>query len=390
MITLRGMAWAHDRALGPLRAAAARFENDHAGEVSVEWEARSLTDFEEYPLEILAQQYDLITIDHPFVGTASRTGALRPLEEVCDPSFLAGLATDAVGLSASSYDWDGHVWAAPIDAAAQVSAAGARAEATIGTLPRTWAEVVTLLEAQDLTPHVVLPSNPVHALSSLYSLAHQLASERAGRQATLGDWWDEGGPEAGIVTTAADLLLRLIDRSHPASLDLDPIDALELMASDDAVVYSPLIFGYCPYSRVGYRARTIGFHPAPALGSHGVGTLLGGVGLAISSSCAHPDLAARLVEAIAAKDFQSGEYVTSGGQPGRLSAWNSAAANSVVDGFFERTLPTVSRAFLRPRLAGYPAFQRAASHRLHDQLASRSAPTRIAHELRTTWNEVMG
>jgi multiple sugar transport system substrate-binding protein len=37
-----------------------------------------------------------------------------------------------------------------------------------------------------------------------------------------------------------------------------------------------------------------------------------------------------------------------------------AEANALTNGFFQSTLPTVEKAFLRPRFAGFPQFQNAA------------------------------
>ena len=43
--------------------------------------SRSLEAFGDQPLEDVADQYDLIVIDHPFCGRAERTGCLTPLDD---------------------------------------------------------------------------------------------------------------------------------------------------------------------------------------------------------------------------------------------------------------------------------------------------------------------
>ena len=38
-------------------------------EVEIYWDKRSLQDFADFPIETLAETYDLVMIDHPSVGT---------------------------------------------------------------------------------------------------------------------------------------------------------------------------------------------------------------------------------------------------------------------------------------------------------------------------------
>ena len=69
-IVLNGMTWDHARGYDPLAKGGALFEAANAG-VSIVWERRSLREFGEAPLEQYADSYDLIIIDHPFVGFAA-------------------------------------------------------------------------------------------------------------------------------------------------------------------------------------------------------------------------------------------------------------------------------------------------------------------------------
>ena len=84
MITLRGMTWAHTRGFVPMAATAQRYQELHPG-VEIVWEKRSLRDFEEFPVEGLAARYDLLVIDHAFVGFAARHRVLQPLDELLPP-----------------------------------------------------------------------------------------------------------------------------------------------------------------------------------------------------------------------------------------------------------------------------------------------------------------
>ena len=78
MTALKGMTWSHPRGYDPL-VACARLWREKTG-VEIAWDGRSLQDFESFPIEELAQQYDLIIIDHPHAGQMTREGCLLPLD----------------------------------------------------------------------------------------------------------------------------------------------------------------------------------------------------------------------------------------------------------------------------------------------------------------------
>src|SRR6185437_2561050 len=67
---LKGITWGHSRGFTPLVAAAQRFNEKHP-DVSIVWEKRTLQQFADYPIERLIREYDLLIIDHPWVGTAA-------------------------------------------------------------------------------------------------------------------------------------------------------------------------------------------------------------------------------------------------------------------------------------------------------------------------------
>ena len=162
-IALRGMAWDHPRARDPLEAISADWMRGR--DVSVEWDARPLKDFEDQPLEELATTYDLILIDHPFVATAASSGLIAPVNDWVDARYLADQAEHSVGPSYASYSWDGKQWALAIDAACQVSAVREDLwNAAQRTLPETWAQVFDLAGSlQRATCRVGVPLNPNHA-----------------------------------------------------------------------------------------------------------------------------------------------------------------------------------------------------------------------------------
>ena len=68
MIHLQGMAFDHPRGFAPMRATSEKFQVSNP-DLRISWDARSLKDFEDYPIEKLAEKYDLIMMDHPFIGS---------------------------------------------------------------------------------------------------------------------------------------------------------------------------------------------------------------------------------------------------------------------------------------------------------------------------------
>ena len=75
---LKGMTWSHPRGYDPMVATAEAWR-DRTG-IGIEWDKRSLQDFESFPVEELARRYDLIVIDHPHVGQITAEKCLAPLD----------------------------------------------------------------------------------------------------------------------------------------------------------------------------------------------------------------------------------------------------------------------------------------------------------------------
>src|ERR1700731_875032 len=121
-IELRGITWQHTRGFVPMVATAQRFFELHP-QISIRWETRSLQAFADQPIEKLANDFDLLVIDHPFVGRASRGDVLLPMNFLLDALFLEEQSVNAVGASYESYAWAGQVWALPTDMATPVSGA---------------------------------------------------------------------------------------------------------------------------------------------------------------------------------------------------------------------------------------------------------------------------
>jgi multiple sugar transport system substrate-binding protein len=389
MTVLRGMTWSHPRGLASCRAATEAFTREHP-EVSVEWTARSLQEFEDVSVTDLARRYDLIAIDHPFVGEAAATGALLPVDEVLPVHVLQDQVEHSVGPSAASYRWRGRQWALAMDAATQVSAY--RPDVLPGPPPRTWDAAFALLA--DLPPGTVaeLPANPTHLWASFVSLCHHAAdAERTGpgpdgRPA----WWPHTGIEPDVAATALGRLYRLLELVDPVSLKRDPITTLDAMAAGAPIAYVPLVYGYSNYARRGYAERLIRFAPAPSPGPAPAGTMIGGVGLAISASCPDVTAAAAVAGWLVSKECQAGIFLDAGGQPAHREVWTDPAANELTHRFFADTLPTLDASFLRARLPGYPAFQRRAGELLHEMARRQDSPARVVSALSELWGALCG
>lgn len=348
---MRGMTWDHPRGFDPLVAATREWVAN--GGEPIEWDRRSLQDFESFSVEELARRYDLIVIDHPHVGQVADAGCLAPLDELCDPDALRGIAAGSVGGSYESYNWSGHQWALPIDAAAQVQAwVPGRIDAPL----RDWDAVVALAREGRLT----IPLRPPHSLMSLFSLCGLVGVTLPVEGETL-------FPEEA--RAAYDRLAELATVIDPAAYDQDPIAVLEAMAEPDSpIAAAPLIYGYVSYALEGFRPTRIAFADLPA--SDPRGSTLGGTGIAVSAFGAAPAEAARFAQWVASGAVQRTLYAAAGGQPAHAGAWGDEAVNAPVAGFYARTRTTLDRAWIRPRHDGYMAFQQAASDRLNQALRS--------------------
>ena len=139
---LKGITWGHSRGLTPLVAAAQRWSELYP-DVSISWEKRSLQQFADYPIEKLTEEYDLLIIDHPWVGKAASLGCVLPLDNYLSETYLNEQAESSVGYSHHSYHYDGHQWALAIDAATPAASCRADLLQEAGVrIPETWDEVL--------------------------------------------------------------------------------------------------------------------------------------------------------------------------------------------------------------------------------------------------------
>lgn len=369
-IRLRGMTWDHPRGYGPLAAcSAAWFERTG---VKIEWERRSLQDFESFPVAELAARYDLIVIDHPHVGQVTREGCLAPLDADGD----SDAPFDAVGASLASYRWDERLWALPIDAAAQVQA---WRPDRLPAAPTDWAGIVDLA----VRGAVLCPLRPPHNLMTLFTLCGLSGHPPRERGAALFD------PQAG--RAAYERLRELAARVDPQCVGWDPIAVLERMAaSDSRALCAPLIYGYVSYTRQNATGARVAFADLAPLERGGpcAGSALGGTGLAVSAHCRERAAAVAFVRWTAGAEAQCGPYLAGGGQPAHRAAWGDQRANDASLDFYRNTRATLEGAWVRPRHAGCMDFQHHASLRLNEALAAGEPATGLIAALNRLYLEV--
>ena len=355
-VKLKGMTWSHPRGYDPLVACSAEWQRKTG--VSISWDQRSLQDFESFPVEELARQYDLIIIDHPHVGQVVDEGCLIPLDAPRFESERNAMANWEVGASFSSYTYKGRQWALPVDTATQVQAS---VPSRLAGPAKSWDDVLALARQG----RVALPLRPPHSLMCFYTLAAHFGTPCRTDAAPMIS-------EAGA-KPAYDLLTGLFSLVDPACLTSDPIAVYEDMArADSKIACVPLIYGYVNYAMDGFRPARVRFADIPVQGAKGPnGSALGGTGLAVSAKSAHVDAAMDFVWWVASGDAQKGLYAHSNGQPGHADAWEDESVNAATHGFYRNTRATLEGAWVRPRHNGYMAFQQSASDHLNNCLQNK-------------------
>ena len=101
----------------PLIAVSKEYEKHHPY-VTIKWDVRSLKEFGDMPVEHLIERYDLITIDHPYMGQADKNGLLLRLEAQLSEDEIRSLESQTLGGCFEAYRFNQHLYALPIDAAA--------------------------------------------------------------------------------------------------------------------------------------------------------------------------------------------------------------------------------------------------------------------------------
>ena len=352
-VTLKGLTWDHPRGYAPLLKGAPEYQNSRPG-MNICWDRRTLRDFGEAPIEQYLDRYDLIIMDHPFVGFAAAHDSLVDLNPFLSPAESSQLVRDSVGPSAESYRYAGGLWALPVDAATQVASYRPELlEQLSSKPPQTFDQVLQLgQKARAHGKFIAVAACPIDAISLFFTLAANLGHPIA----------ENADPflEQAIAREALDRLHALIAIAHPQSTAWNPIQMYDHMVAESDVVYCPWAYGYSNYSRRDNSVRLL-FANAPAAGATGcAGTQLGGTGVAVSKQSPHRDEAVVYAKWLASPQHQRGTYVQEGGQPASLSAWLDPEIDAAACGFFSGTLETLEKSYVRPRFDGFVRFFEAA------------------------------
>lgn len=348
-VSLKGLTWDHPRAYEGLEAETDRFNASQDG-IYLTWDRHSLRGFEATPIVDTAARYDLIILDHPFMGDASTSRCLMDLSTI--PRLADAVrAENFVGPSLESYRYAGGLWALPIDAACQVAA---------WRPDRLEQPPSTLDELRALTQHarIALAMACPHAFMNFLCIAGMSGADISGGE-------DQLLPREIAIQSLE--LLREVAASIPQqSVDWSSIDVHDALAASDDLAYCPMVFCFNTYARDARAGSRLRFAAPPLAGAAGpVGAIAGGTGLAISAYCNRSEEAAEAVRFLAAADGQV-RCAIAGGQPARIEAWTDREADEANGHFFSDCLSTMSRASLRPRYPGFMELQNAAGNILRE------------------------
>ncbi|MCU7549666.1 extracellular solute-binding protein [Chitinophagaceae bacterium LB-8] len=372
---LKGITWGHSRGITPLLAAAQRF-NELFPDVEIQWHKRTLQEFADFPIEKLTEQYDLLIIDHPWVGCAAATNCVLPLDQYLPESFLNDQAVNSTGLSHQSYNYKGHQWALAIDAA--TPAASYRSDLLQKnnvSLPQTWEDVLLLAKDGKLA----VPAIPIDLLMNFYTfcIAHGTVPFQSKEEIV--------DVETGIkALEAMPQLYSLVDKVMFTS---NPIAVAEMMSKTNKFWYCPFAYCYSNYSRTGYAENRLTYADVVNFNGQKLRTTIGGTGLSVSAFSKHKEIALQFAEMVTSGSFQSTFYVEHGGQPGYRKAWESETANRLTNDFFSSVLPAMQSGYMRPRYNGYLHFQDTACEPLHQYLWKGGNPETVLQEMNRLYQE---
>ncbi len=344
-VTLKGITWGHSRGLTPLLAMSQRYSELHP-EVTIQWDIRSLQAFADFPIEKLTESYDLLIIDHPWVGCAAATNCVLPLDQYLDAAYLENQLENSVGNSHLSYHYQGHQWALAIDAA--TPAASYRPDLFANenqTVPNHWDALLDLARAGK----VAIPGIPIDCLMNFYSFCIIHGKYPFTNQLSF--------IENEIALKALETMKDLYSLIDARFFQCNPIAVAELMSSTNDYWYCPFAYGYSNYARDGYAKYPLRYTGTVSVLGHQLRTTIGGTGLSVSAHSKHPEQALSFAQMAVSEVWQSSIYVQHGGQPGHLSAWKNDLANSLTNDYFKQVLPLMERGYTRPRYNGYLYFQ---------------------------------
>jgi multiple sugar transport system substrate-binding protein len=374
-IILNGITWGHSRGITPLLAASQRYAELHPG-IEIRWKKRTLQDFADFPIEKLTHDYDLLVIDHPWVGCAAATNCVLPLNEYLSEKYIKDQLNNSTGYSHLSYNYDHKQWALAIDAA--TPAASYRKdllEKNNVALPQNWEDLIALAK----NGKVAVPAIPIDLLMNFYTFCIAHGSEPFSNEAEIVD------QHTGIA--AINSMKELYGLVNKRMFSCNPIAVAELMTTIDEYWYCPFAYCYSNYSRRGFGKHLLHYADVISYNNKKLRTTIGGTGLAVSAFSANPEIAIDFAAMVAGQEFQRTMYVQHGGQPGHRSAWTDVFANELTNNFFKNILPVMDNGYVRPRYNGCLHFQDHAGRPLQLCLMNDGNPANALHEMNRIYRQ---
>lgn len=371
-IQLKGITWGHSRGITPLLALAQRYNELHPG-VDISWRKRTLQEFADFPIEKLTEEYDLLIIDHPWVGCAAATNCVLDLSQHLPKEYLAEQEKHSVGYSHLSYAYGGGQWALAIDAATPV--ASYRADLTGTDIPSKWEDVLSLARKGK----VAVAAIPIDILMNFYTFCIALGEKPFQRKDEV--------VSAAIGKEAIETMKELYGVIDRRLFKFNPIAVAEWMSSSNDIWYCPFAYGYSNYSRSGYAKYLLHYTDVVSFNNTPLLTTVGGTGLSVSAFSKHKEAALDFTQWAVSPLCQQTMYVQHGGQPGHLLAWQDTLANQLTHDYFTNTLPTLQRGYIRPRYNGYLHFQDHAGDPLQQCLLHNGNPADALEKMNNIYRE---
>jgi len=346
-IEFKGITWDHSRALPPLVAVAQRFEELHPG-IRFRWEKRTLHEFGHMPIDLLADRYDFIVMDHPWAGYCLARELVHDLRPLLGEKSFGDLSSRFIGKSFESYLYQGKLLALPIDAATPAPSWRPDLLEQVGVAPpRSWRDLLALADKK----LAAMPGFPADLFLNWCMLLEALEARPFQDNEQIAD--------KKPALEAMEMLKRLAEGMTHAIYDWNPIRLAESMTQTDAIAYCPFAYSYGNYSRPSFVERPLRYGSLVRMeNARPLRSIIGGTGLAVTRRCANLEMALDFARFCASGPIQKGIYTYSGGQPAHRDAWDPETEDtSFTGGFFSHTRQPHEEAIVRPRYDGYVPLQ---------------------------------
>jgi multiple sugar transport system substrate-binding protein len=171
---------------------------------------------------------------------------------------------------------------------------------------------------------------------------------------------------------AIDAIKALLNYCPSEALDWNSIELHDAMVAREDLVFCPAVYCYATYAEADI-AHPLRFSNLPGLvGPDPRGSTIGGAGLGISAKVKDREAAfayARyLMESATQRTFAAHH-----GQPARIDSWENPAIVRRFGGCYRDTRATMEGCWIRPRYAGYLAFQAEGGRLIEQHLRGETA-----------------